>query len=112
MADSFLDLSTSPAEKKAESKAKRDMIYPRRIFSELVNDANLIALSPVALFDAARLWQRDQTGSKTRFAIGPGLRLSIVSLDVTAGYAWNPNRQPWESRGAFLFRMEASNLFR
>ncbi len=112
MADSFLDLGTSPAEKKAESKAKRDMIYPRRVFSELVHDANLIALSPVAIFDSARLWQRDRTANKIRFAIGPGLRLSIVSLDVTAGYAWNPNREPWESRGAFLFKMEASNLFR
>lgn len=111
MADSFTNLSSSPAEAGAESKAKNDMVYPRRVFSQLINEANLIAFSPVLIFDAARLWQLDQPG-KTRFAIGPGLRVSVVSLDVTAGFAWNPNRQPWEKRGALFFKMEASNLFR
>ena len=33
-------------------------------------------------------------------------------VDLTAGYAWNPNRKPWEPRGAMLFTMEVSNLFR
>ena len=111
MADSFTSLSSSPAETNAAAKAQKDMVYPRRVFSQLINDANLIAFSPVAIFDAAKLWQFDNSG-KTRYAVGPGLRVSVVSLDVTAGYAWNPNRHPWESRGAFLFTMEASNLFR
>lgn len=112
MADSFNDLSKSTAEKSAGAKARQDMAYPRRVFYELVNDANLIAISPVALFDTARLWQRDISAGKFRFAFGPGVRLSIVSLDITAGYAWNANRQPWEGRGAFVISMQASNLFR
>jgi hypothetical protein len=111
MGDSFLSLSSSPAEANALAKAKKDIVYARRVFDQLIHDANIIAFSPVAILDAARLWQFERPG-KVRYGIGSGLRISVVSLDVTAGYAWNPNRQPWESRGAFLFKMEASNLFR
>jgi hypothetical protein len=88
------------------------MIYPRRVFKELTTEANLIAVSPLVIFDAARLHQGNLSNGKVRYALGGGLRLSIVSLDVTAGYAWNPNRDPWEPRGALLFSMEVSNLFR
>ncbi|HTG93878.1 MAG TPA: hypothetical protein VL866_14900 [Pyrinomonadaceae bacterium] len=112
MADSFQNLLTSPVETAAAAKAKRDMAYPRRVFSQLVNDANIVAVSPVAILDTARLWQRNVTGDKIRFGVGPGIRLTIVSLDVTAAYAFNANRQPWEGRGAFVFTMQASNLFR
>jgi hypothetical protein len=112
MADSFNALSTSAAERSAEEKAKKDMVYPRRVFNELVNQANLVAVSPVVMFDAARLWQSGVSGEKTRFGVGPGVRLSIVSLDITAGYAWNPKPQPWEGRGAFVITLQASNLFR
>ena len=114
LADSFAKLISSEPnspDARAAARAKQDMVYARRVFEQLLDDANIIAFSPVVILDAARLWQFDRPG-KVRYAMGPGLRVSVVSLDVTAGYAWNPNRQPWESKGAFLFRMEASNLFR
>jgi hypothetical protein len=28
------------------------------------------------------------------------------------GYSWNPTRQPGEGRGAFVFSMDISDLFR
>ena len=112
MANAFMEVNQSPAAEKAGQQAHRVMVYPRRVFSELSREANLVAISPLFIFDAARLRQRGFSSGSVRYAVGGGLRLSIISLDVTTGYAWNPNRKPWESRGALLFSMEVSNLFR
>jgi hypothetical protein len=30
-----------------------------------------------------------------RYGLGAGIRLSIVTFDVTLGYSWNPNPRPW-----------------
>ena len=107
----FRSLDQSAVAQQALQKAQNDMKYPRRVFSQLTREANLIAVSPVGIFDAARLWQ-DGRSEGVRYAMGGGLRLSIVSLDLTAGYAWNPHRKPGEGRGAVLLSMEVSNLFR
>jgi len=112
MAKGFVDVNQSPAAERAAQQAHQVMIYPRRVFNELSREANLVAISPLLILDAARLRQRNMTPGNVRYAMGGGLRLSIVSLDLTAGYAWNPTRKPWESRGALLFSMEVSNLFR
>ncbi len=112
MATAFTALDSSPIADKAKTKAVKDMIYPRRVFDELTHEANLIAVSPVFIFDAARMRQRGLPVSGVRYAVGGGMQLSIVSLDVTMGYALNPNAKPWEGRGALLFSMQVSNLFR
>jgi hypothetical protein len=112
MATAFTDLDVSAIAAQAEEKAKRDMKFPRRVFDQLTREANLVAVSPVAVFDAARLWQDGSSPDGFRYAVGGGLRLSIVSVDVTAVYAWNPSPRPGESRGALLLSMELSNLFR
>ncbi|HKP38959.1 MAG TPA: hypothetical protein VJT71_19025 [Pyrinomonadaceae bacterium] len=106
------DPAKSEAARTANERARQSMVYPRRVFRELSHEANLFGVSPVFIFDAARLRQNTLSPGTVRYGVGGGLRLSIVSLDVTAGYAFNPNRKPWESRGAFLFSMEVSNLFR
>jgi hypothetical protein len=111
MADAFVALDQSVTAQQVAQKAHTDMQYPRRVFDQLTREANLVAVSPVGIFDAARLWQNGRP-TAVRYAVGGGLRLSIVSLDVTTGYAWNPNRRPGERRGALVFSMEVSNLFR
>lgn len=108
----FDTLQRSSAGDKATQKAERDMIYPRRVVREMVHEANLISFSPAVFLDAARLWQNREPVSNVRFGTGAGLRFSLVSLDVTTGYSWNMNRRPWEPRGAFIFSMELSNLFK
>jgi hypothetical protein len=96
----------------AKQQAEKDMRYPRRVLNELLYEANLIGVSPVLVFDAARLQQRGSTAGDVRYALGGGLRLSIVSVDLTVGYAWNLRPKPWEGRGALIFTMAVSNLFR
>jgi hypothetical protein len=108
----FTALDKSPLAATAKKRAVEDMIYPRRVFDELTHEANLISVSPVFIFDAARMRQRGVLDSEVRYAVGGGMRLSIVSLDVTMGYAVNPNPRPWERRGAVLISMQVSNLFR
>lgn len=108
----FNELTNSDIDKVAEGKARRDMIYPRRVVKELIHEANLYSVSPIAVFDVARLWQRTDKPGDLRYAAGGGVRFSLVSLDVTVGYAWNMHPRPWERRGALLFSMDLSNLFR
>ena len=96
----------------AARRAQREMRYPRRVINDLMREANLIAISPVVVFDAARIWQRGTGSGDTRYGVGGGVRVSIVSFDITAGYAWNVSRLPGERRGAWLVTLELSNLFR
>jgi len=115
MANAFVEVSDptkSTAAARANTQASETMVYPRRVFRELSHEANLFAVSPVFIFDAARLRQNSLTSGTFRYAVGGGLRLSIVSLDVTTAYAFNPSRKAWERRGALVFAMEVSNLFR
>jgi hypothetical protein len=106
-----LELGNSEEAKEAERKAARDMRYPRRVINELIHEANIISVSPVAMFDAARVWRSGAAGD-VRYAAGGGVRVSLINFDVTTGYAWNVHRRPGEGRGAFVFTMDFSNLFR
>ena len=50
--------------------------------------------------------------SETRYGLGTGIKFSLVTMDVTAGYSWNLRKRPGESRGAFVFALDISDLFR
>lgn len=96
-----------------ERKANQDVAYTARILDVTFRELNLIAISPVVMLDVARIDPR--TGADiggTRYGVGGGMRLSVVSLDFTAGYSWNPNRRPGEGRGALVFSLDISDLFR
>ncbi len=96
-----------------ERKANQDVAYTSRILDTTFRELNLVAISPVAMFDVARIGGRSVSGyGGTRYGLGGGLRLSVVSLDLTAGYSWNPRRRTGEGRGAFVFSLDISDLFR
>ena len=96
-----------------ERKANQDVAYTSRILDTTFRELNLIGISPVAMFDVARIGGRGASGfGGTRYGLGGGIRVSIVSLDLTTGYSWNPNRRPGEGRGAFVFSLDVSDLFR
>jgi hypothetical protein len=106
------DLQNLPSNQQFEKQAERDMRYPRRVIGELLRDVNLLAVSPVLMFDTARLWQSGLPAGDVRYAGGLGLRFSLVNLDLTAGYCWTVGTKPGEGRGALLFTFGVSNLFR
>lgn len=108
----FKDVMASPEAAEAEKQAKQEMRYPTRVMKELSHEANLYSVSPVAFFDVARLWQSPNRPGDLRRGAGVGGRFSLLSFDVTAGYSWNIHPRPGEGRGAFVFSLGLSNLFR
>jgi hypothetical protein len=97
----------------AEKKADKDIGYGARSLDVIFRELNLIEVSPVLMFDAARIGPQITPGyGGFRYGLGPGIRFSIVTLDFTTSYSFNLNRRSGEGRGAFLFSMSISDLFR
>jgi|GEM_PF-3281917 len=98
---------------KAEATANQTVSYVGRILGVFFRETNLIAISPVVMFDAARLRINDLPDTnRFRYGIGSGLRFSLINVDFTAGYSLNPTRRLNEPRGAFVLRMDINDLFK
>lgn len=74
----------------------------------------MISVSPVFVFDMARLGPRRINDSGgLRYGVGGGVRFTLAShVNVTVGYAANPDRRPWESRGAWFASLDFLDLIR
>lgn len=97
----------------AENMAKEDMVFVRRTLGTLLNDLNIYSISPVFVFDIARLSSKQGGLGGTRFGPGAGLRLELASAaQFTAGYAWNTRPGPGEGRGSIFFSIAIRDLFR
>jgi hypothetical protein len=98
---------------KAEATANQTVSYVGRILGVFFRETNIVAVSPVVMFDAARL-RIDNLPDTNRFryGIGSGLRFSLINVDFTAGYSFNPSRRLNEPRGAFVLRMDINDLFK
>ena len=98
---------------KAEATANQTVSYVGRILGVFFRETNIVAVSPVVMFDAARL-RIDNLPDTNRFryGIGSGLRFSLINVDFTAGYSFNPSRHLNEPRGAFVLRMDINDVFK
>jgi hypothetical protein len=108
----FVTAVHSSSAKKAEERAKRDMVYSRRVVGEVFDTANLVAVSPVVMFDAGQIWESRQGGTGIRYGLGPGIKVSLFALDFTAGYSWNVHRRPGEGGGAFVVNLVVADIFK
>jgi hypothetical protein len=108
----FPALESSAAGGSARAQAARDMKYPRRILRQLLYEVNLIGISPIAMLDVGRVWQQGPGAGDIHYGIGGGIRISLIMIDLSIGYAWNLRPKPWEGRGALTFGFEISDLFR
>jgi hypothetical protein len=98
---------------KAEAKANETVSYVGRVMGVFFREANLVAVSPVLMFDAARLRVSDDPNTnRFRYGVGGGIRFSLINVDFTAGYSVNPNRRSNEPRGALVLRMDINDLFK
>lgn len=93
----------------AKRRADEDMKIVGSVLDTFLKELNWITVSPVGIFDVARLWP-DKKG--TRYGLGGGARITVVNFNVTVGYAVNPNPRPHEGRGALFFSMDITDLFR
>lgn len=93
---------------KARLLAGRDMKDVTTVINSVTKEVNLVAVSPIGIFDVARL-SPDKYG--TRFGVGGGIRLALVNFNITLGYAFNPKPAQNEGRGAIVFSLDVINLF-
>jgi len=94
----------------AQRMAAEELAPAERTVRTLFDEVNLLSLSPVLMFDAARMGP--DRGLGTRYGIGLGLRATLVnSVDFTLGYVANPRRAAGDSAGAFFFTMQIRDLF-
>ncbi len=107
-ADADLLSTTLPGNKKFEDEAWKKLAPGHRAIDVLLNQLNIYSVAPVAIFDVARVWP---VGQGVRYGVGPGLRLSLVNVNFTFGYAYNPKRLPSEKSGAIFFSLDVTGLF-
>ena len=95
----------------AERWAREQNTYFTRALDVAFREMTLAGVRYVAAVDIARL-RSGTSESGTRYGLGAGVQISIVTFQVTMGYSFNPDRRESESRGAFFFLMEVADLFR
>jgi len=103
------DPAYAAARKRADAAAARDFQPVEKILDTILYDLDIYSIAPVAIFDVARVWP---SGAPAQAAVGGGLRLSVVNLDFTLGYALNPKPAPGLGRGAFFIQLDGADLFR
>jgi len=77
----------------------------------IADHANFYSVKPLFMFDAARLWSPDGVHSPTRFGVGGGLQLDVVTARLQIGYVHNARRGPGDGRGNFTLRLFFRNSF-
>jgi hypothetical protein len=109
MEDEFGRIDQSTATKDAEA----DMRFTRRTLNTLFNEVNTFAVSPVFVFDVARIGPASAGLGGVRYGPGAGLRLELAStVHFTTGYAWNVRQRPGEGAGNIFFSLGMRDLFR
>ena len=97
-----------------DNDAAQKASFIKRVIYLVLGEVNIAAISPMAIFDVARIAPVTAGPyAGTHYGVGGGVRFSIVStLNFTAAYAWNVDRRPGEGPGAFYFSLTTRNLFR
>jgi hypothetical protein len=96
------------ARKRADAKAARDVKPAWGVVNTILYQLNAYSVAPVGIFDVARVWP---SGAGARYALGGGVRLSLVNANFTFGYAANPRRLRGEGPGALFFKLDVTELF-
>lgn len=117
-------LSAADAQKLAAAQQKFDRIRTelelevkkiwngvRPMVNYIADHANIYAIKPIVMLDAARLYAPEATNGRTRLALGGGLQLTVVVAKFEVGYLRTLNRAPGDQRGNFVVRMVFEKFF-
>ena len=96
------------AQKRAEKLVGKE-IKPTIEF--IADKANLYALKPLIMMDAARINAPGGLDNRTRLAVGGGVQFTIVVARFEAGYLRTVRRLESDSHGNFILRLVFQNLF-
>jgi hypothetical protein len=95
----------------AEAQARREFRAINHALGFLTDRANLYAVKPLILFEAARLNLTGAPTDRTRIGLGAGLQFTVTIARFEAGYVFATRRAPGEQRGNFTLRLFFQNLF-
>ncbi len=95
-----------------QSCALADAAFAFRAADAAFRELNLYQIGPVAVFDFARLSTPGVGSTGFRYAAGPGVRLSLATLNLTLGYTFNLNKRVGEGPGSLFVSLDVSDLFR
>jgi hypothetical protein len=91
-----------------EKRADDDLRVVDPVLNSILHKLNVVSVAPVAVFDTGRLWP---DAGRTRLGPGAGARFTIVTFNVTLGYAWNVHGERTEGPGAMFFSLDVSDIF-
>jgi len=116
LVQSFNDLETAYGKVNRDlaiRKGNDELIFAKRVFNTIMHDLNVWSISPVFIFDTARIWPEAVDGDGLRYGVGGGVRVTLVShANFTVGYARNLHRRPQEGSGALFFSISITELLR
>jgi hypothetical protein len=107
LGNSIRDADNLPSSK-YDDQAWQALAPGHRAIDVFLHELNVYSISPVAMFDVARVWPVNQG---VHYGVGPGLRLSLVNVNFTVGYGFNPQPGKGESIGAISFKLDVTSLF-
>jgi hypothetical protein len=112
--DSVAQAMKGVDEARIRADVEHDLGFAFRAFDTVVHEVNAVSVGPAVFFDAARIGpQSAALGGGIRYGIGGGVRIGVMNvMNITAGYAWNPDPRPWEKPGAFFVSLDFIDLFR
>ncbi|NOT63792.1 MAG: hypothetical protein HOP19_26555, partial [Acidobacteria bacterium] len=96
---------------KADEQARQEFRAINQALGFLVDRANLYAVKPLVLFEAARLNLTNAPADRTRIGVGAGVQFVVTVAKFEAGYVFATRRQFNEPRGNFILRLYFQNLF-
>jgi hypothetical protein len=109
LASTFESQGLSPAESAAQADTIYDEITPAIGF--IADQANLYAIKPLLMFDAAGLKGTGTDEDPVWLSFGGGLQLTVVTAKFEGGYMHTLTGPVRDGRGAFFFRLVFQNLF-
>jgi hypothetical protein len=106
--DQAVDLGLDKATKQAHAIVEREIAPSVRY---IARHANILAVKPLLMFDAASIGGVEGERRRMRFAAGGGLQLVVVVARAEFGYMRSLPRIGGEPKGNFVFRLTFQNLF-
>jgi hypothetical protein len=106
------------AEKVFEEKRKAAVIEGDRVWNRLTptieyiaDHANLYAIKPLMMFDAARIASDEGLDQRVRLGLGGGIQFNLVVAKFELGYVRGVRRLPGDQKGNFVIRLLFEKLF-
>jgi len=105
------DAALEENKRKLQPEADRIWQQITPMVNYVADHANLYAIKPIVMFDAASVSLPDLPDQQTRLAFGGGLQLNVVFAKFELGYLRTIRRLPGDQRGNFVVRMVFEKFF-